>query len=434
MAFAIAAAAMVAPPQPSLATSNAIVLSPAEMFRLAEEAQQRGDIAAAEILYRALTADKSLQLRNEARFRLAMIYATQREYTQSVPLLRQILDEQPSAQRVRLELARILVLLGDVVDARRELKAARAVGLPPDVAQLVDRFSAALRSEKSFGGSVNLALTSDTNINRATRSDTLGTVIGDFVLDKDAKARSGEGVTFDGEVYRRVDLGTDASLLGSLSGSGYFYGDKQFDDVALVAKMGPELQLLRSRVIFSAVIGRRWFGGQLFTSSVGAAFDLTRPLSSVAQFRVSATADHIIDHENSLETGEEVSGTTTVEKALSARTGVGIALTGVRRALRDSGYSTTSGQATVFGYREFGKTTLAASLSLGRLLADKRLLLFPERRSEWFSRGILGATFGQFTVQGFAPTVRLTFERNRSTVGLYDYKRTALDFGLTRAF
>jgi len=432
-ATAVAAAAE-PPPQRSFSTSNAAVLSPAEMFRLAEEAQKRSDIATAEIVYRALTADKSLQLRNEARFRLASIYASQRRYTESALLLRQILGEQPSAQRVRLELARVLALLGDVEDARRELRAAQVQGLPPEVAQLVDRFSAALRSERSFGGSVNLAFAFDSNINRATRSDTLGTVIGDFVLDENAKARAGEGIALDGQVYRRVDLGADASLLGSLSGSGNFYGDHQFNDVGLVAKLGPEFQLLRSRIIFSAAAGRRWFGGRLFTGSLGAAVDLTRPLSSATQLRVSATADHIINHEIAAETGDEFVGTTTVEKALSGRTGVGIALTGVRRALRDPGYSTTSGQASVFGYREYGKTTLAASLSVGRLLADKRLLLFPERRSEWFVRGIFGATFRQFTVHGFTPTARLTYERNRSSVGIYDYSRTAVDFGITRTF
>jgi tetratricopeptide (TPR) repeat protein len=435
MSVAIAlASATGAPPQPASNPNEEVTLSPAEMFRLAEEAQQQGDIATAEIVYRALTADKSVQLRNEARFRLAMIYGSQRQYSQSARLLRQILKEQPSAQRVRLELARILALLGDVDEARRELRAAQVGGLPPDVAQLVDRFSASLRSEKAFGGSVNLAFTADSNINRATRSDTLGTVIGDFVLDKDAKARSGEGITVDGEIYRRADFGSYANLLGSLSGFGNFYGDSQFDDVALLAKLGPELKILRSRLIISAAVGRRWFGGQLFTSSAGAAVDLTRPLSSVSQLRISATADHVINHENAAETGNELVGTATVEKALSARTGAGIALTGVRRALRDPGYSTTSGQATAFGYREFGKTTLAVSFSAGRLLADKRLLLFPERRSEWLVRGIFGATLRQFTIHGFAPTARLTYERNSSSVGIYDYSRTAVDFGITRVF
>ena len=35
---------------------------------------------------------------------------------------------------------------------------------------------------------------------------------------------------------------------------------------------------------------------------------------------------------------------------------------------------------------------------------------------------------------GFAPVVRLNYERNRSTIAFYDYRRLRAEFGLTRAF
>ena len=35
---------------------------------------------------------------------------------------------------------------------------------------------------------------------------------------------------------------------------------------------------------------------------------------------------------------------------------------------------------------------------------------------------------------GFAPLVRVSFERNASTIGLYDYSRLASEFGPARAF
>jgi hypothetical protein len=37
-------------------------------------------------------------------------------------------------------------------------------------------------------------------------------------------------------------------------------------------------------------------------------------------------------------------------------------------------------------------------------------------------------------VAGFAPLVRLTYTRSRSTIVLYDFKRARLDVGLTREF
>jgi outer membrane protein len=419
---------------PARPMSERVTLSPTEMFAVAEAAQRRGDIATAERLYRSLTADRSLELRNEARFRLATLYVREHRYKDAGILFRQILDEQPNAQRVRLELANVLALLGDDASARRELRAARAGDLPTEVAAMVDRFSAALRSRKPVGGSVQIGVASDTNINRATRSDTLGTVIGDFILNEDAKAHSGLGLSFDGQGFGRVPVGTAASILLTLSGAGDLYRQKRFDDITIAARAGPEFSLAKNRLNVSLGLARRWYADQLYTSAVGGRVDVTRPLSGVAQLRVSATGDKVRNYVNRLESGWVYSGSAILEHALSARAGAGLAVSAGRRSLRDPGYSTTSGEITGFAYREAGRTTMTGSLSLGHLAADKRLLLFPEKRSEWLVRGTVGATFRQATVHGFAPTVQLTLERNRSTIELYDYRRAALEIGIIRAF
>ena len=69
-----------------------------------------------------------------------------------------------------------------------------------------------------------------------------------------------------------------------------------------------------------------------------------------------------------------------------------------------------------------------------RLESDARLFPFTARRKEWFLRGSVGATFRQIEVAGFSPVVRVAYERNTSTVGIYDYRRTTIDLGITRAF
>lgn len=435
MAVLLSSAALVRAQRVTAQTKSAsAVLSPAQMFAAAEKAERRGDFTAAEAIYRALTADRSMAFRNEARFRLGMLLARKRRYTQAAVLFRKVLDEEPTAQRVRLELAYALAKMGDEDAARREIRAAQAGGLPAEVAQLVDRFSAALRSQKPFGGSFEVAIASDSNINRATRSDTLGTVLGNFILDKSAKAHSGEGLAVSGEAYCRLPLGKNSALLVSATGFGDYYRQSKFDDVNPVLRAGPELALERVRVDIAAGIGRRWFGTHPFTDSVGGKVDLIYPVSSVTQFRLTATGDHLTNHFDALESGSVFSGTAVLEQSISERAGIGLAFAGARRALRDRGYSTTSVQATLFGYREIAHTTIATSLSIGRLVADRRLLLFPEKRSEWLFRGTFGATMRQFTFAGFAPTAQLTVERNHSTVELYDYNRTALELGVTRAF
>ncbi len=85
-----------------------------------------------------------------------------------------------------------------------------------------------------------------------------------------------------------------------------------------------------------------------------------------------------------------------------------------------------------------GKTTLFVNTTARRLESDAGLVLGPfgtlPRRKEWFLRAGLGGTFRQIEVAGFSPVVRVAYERNFSTVTIYDYHRVNVDFGITRAF
>ena len=101
----------------------------------------------------------------------------QNRFADAAVLYRAILDEQPGAQRVRLQLARALLFAGDEGGAARALRQAQAGGLPPDVQQVVAQFQGALRAVQPVGGLLEVALAPSTNINRATRSNTLDTVI-----------------------------------------------------------------------------------------------------------------------------------------------------------------------------------------------------------------------------------------------------------------
>ncbi len=440
IAFLLAAAVQPAPGTPRIRVTQkksedrSVQLSPADMFIVAANAERASQLDTAETIYRALATNPELQVRNEARFRLARMFETERRLAEAAFLLRNILDEQADAQPARLELAKVLAAMGENSAARRALKQARAGQLPADVALQVDRFSEALRARKPLGGSIEVALTSDSNVNRATRSDTLGTVIGDFTLNKDARAQSSEGLTVEGQSYARFGLGRDLSLLGTVSGSADLYRKSRFNDVSLGAALGPELTLGKYQIHASLGASRRWFGQRPFTDAATLQLDVADPLSTTAQVRGAAAASRIWNHLNVLESGYSYSAQIALEKALSIATGGGVTLTGIRQALRDPGYSTTSGQLSVFGWHKARQLTYTGSLTYGRLVADERLLLYLDRRNEASYRATVGATARQIQFHGFAPTISLTFERNRSPIEIYDYGRTVLDIGVTRAF
>ena len=419
---------------PPPAESRTMHATAGQMLDLAEQFARRGSLREAETILSLLSHDPNPDVRNEARFRLAKLLQSQGKTSSAAVLLRQIIDEKPDAAVVRLELAQLLEKLGDVDGALRQVRAAQAGGLPLSVARLVDRYSEALRASRPFGASFELGLAPDSNINRATRSDTLGTVFGNFDIGKESQARSGVGLELRGQAYRRFELRGDTRLLVRLSGSGDLYRASEFNDIAVDLAAGPELRIGRSRVNVEAGATQRWFGQKPFIRSVRLATTLAQPLGRRTQLRLSAAAAIVDNQLNNREDGEQYWGDASVERALSATNGVALTGSLARQSLKDPAYSTTSWRAGLLGWQDIGRMTLTAAAQYGRLHADERLVLFPEKRSEQYYQLSLGATFRRLTFHGFAPVARFTIERNRSSIAFYDYKRTRSEIGVTRAF
>jgi hypothetical protein len=433
------AAATAAPPSPAVADPQVsdrrkLILTPAEMFKLAEIATIRGDLTTASAIYAALERNPDSDIRAEARFRYARQLLGEKRNSDAALLLRRLIDEKPGATVARLELAHALQLLGEPDAALRELRAAQASGLPPSVARLVDRYSEALRASRPFGASFEIALAPDSNINRATRSDTLGTIFGDFDIGKDGKAKSGTGLSIQAQAYRRLPIGADNSLLVRLSSDADLYRKMGFNDIAVDLAAGPELRLGRNQLNFEAGATQRWFGQKPFMRSARLGATWVRPIGSLMQLRLSGSAALIDNQMNDLQDGKAFSGKLDLERALSATTGIGVNLARDRQSLKDPGYSTTGWRAGLLGWRDIGRMTFTAAAEIGKLHADDRLQLFPDKRSDRYSSFSLGATFRQLQWHGFAPVTRFSIERNRSTIEFYDYRRTRSEVGIVRAF
>lgn len=424
-----AAASTPAPP------SAHVKASASDLLRLAIQFADRGLTQKADALLALLSHDPSGDIRNEARFRRAKLLQRQGMNTGAAVLLRQVLDDRPDATAARLELAQLLDRMGDKDAAWREVRAAQSARLPLSVARFIDRYAESLRAARPFGATIEIALAPDSNISRATRSDTLGTVIGDFHIDREGRARSGTGLALRGQAYRRLPIGDgDDTVLFRTTLLADLYRHSRFNDVALDMAAGPEFQLGTTRVALEVGATQRWFGQKPFVRSARVAVSAVRPVGRRSQLRVNASAALIDNQRNDLQDGKSYSVQLGFEHALAPDMGVALTLGRDRQSLADPAYSTTAWRMGGLAWRDIGRATVMAGIELGRLEADERLLLFPDKRSDRSSRFTIGTTLRQMSVAGFAPTMRLVIERNRSSVELYDYKRTRTEFGITRAF
>ncbi|NNM77045.1 DUF560 domain-containing protein [Sphingomonas sp. ID1715] len=409
-------------------------LTAPDIFALAERYAAAKRLPDAETLLRGLIRDPDPDYRAEARFRLSILREAQGDRRGAIEWLKALLDEKPNAGRPRLELARLLAAEGDEAGARRELRRAGAAGLPDEVARVVDRFATALRSVRPIGGAVEIAIAPDSNINRATTQERVDTVVAPLTLSRDARATSGIGVSLSLQGFARADLTDDIALLSRASARADLYGKSRFNDVVVTLASGPEFRLGGARLRPAAIAQRRWFGGDLYSESYGGSLNLLKPLDRVSQFEGELTILDSHYRSASVQDGTLADLNIAYDRAFSPRFSTRAAIRITRQDARAGFLATTSGGIDLLASRAFGKQLAYVQLSGSRLGADAPYPLFGVTRRDTRFDVTGGLVLRRFSWRGLAPLIRVTHSRSDSTIPIFDFKRTRVEFALSREF
>lgn len=426
------------PAEPLVATSQPQPaqrhLSTAEVFELARRAESAGNSALAEQVLRALGEDPDSDIRAEARFRLGQMFARQKRWRAAADTWRFLLDEKPEAARVRLELAWALAELGDEDGARRELRRARSIGLPAHVAELVEKMDFALRSERTLGLSVEVAVAPDSNINRAGHARTVDVNGLPVELDEDAVARSGIGLSLAAQAFARPALTDKVNLLVTLGGRADLYRHGRFNQVELNGGLGPELRAGRARVRLRGKAGLLWFGGAPWSRQYGIEANVLAPVGSRSQLELDAAASRNDNRVNNAQDGWVFSTSARLERAFGPRLFGRLQIGAVRTDAAAPAYSTWSFTGQLLAARDMGRITIYGLAALGRTRADGPFGFPPERRRDRLSTYEAGLVFRSIAWRGLAPVFRISRTANESPVFFYEFKRTRLEIGVTRDF
>lgn len=335
-------------------------------------------------------------------------------------------------------------------EAKQAFPVSAPEGLPPEVERLVRFYASALSAEQPAGGSIELALGPDSNINRVTRADALGggpsatlgpgMTTGAYAptapgmpMDDFHRPHAGTGLVGRGQAWLRRQLDNEADLLVQLSGNGSFYKDDRFDDYALAAQAGPEWLVGRDRLAVLAGPAWRWYGTRPYSRSLGALVSWQHPVRR-GQLRVEGGVARVDNRLDPAQDAWTLTAAATFDRRLSARSGAGLQLQTVREIAREPGYSTVTLAASAYAFRALGRTTVAAMLAYAHLEADHRLIFDFARRVDDRVEASLAATFRALSIGPLAPFARVRWERNRSRLDLYDFRRTAGEVGLTASF
>ena len=418
---------------PCAGQANCQQASAAQLFALADQRARDGDLAGAEEILVALTQDPNPELRAEARFRLARVREQRGDLAGAVAALRDLVAEQPAANPARLELSRLLAAQGQTSEARRELRRAQEAGLPADVARTAGRFANLLSATRRRGGSVEITGGPDSNVNRATGSQFVDTVIAPFELNADARRQSGFGVSAGAQVYSRDSFGKLTLLTRGGARGDVFLGKGRFNDIQLYGGTGPEFATKSGRIRPAVTFERRWFGGDRYSSGVGGALSwILQPIAR-SQLEIDGSVVRQAVHNNAVLDGTRYSASATWDQLLTDRTTARFNLRGALLDAADTAESLRQAGAEAIIAHDLGFANLFGNLAFTKTDGRAPLALFGKTRDD--SRIDLGAGMvARRTWSGFAPLLRATYTRSWSNIEIYDYRRARLDIGVTREF
>ncbi|RYD68589.1 MAG: DUF560 domain-containing protein [Sphingomonadales bacterium] len=388
----------------------------------------------------ALSAVPALKL--ETRYLSGQFAAAQGAHAEAAEFYKDILADDPSQTRVRLELGREMLALGQYQSADKQFRIAQQTDeLPEDVARTIRAVRDVIRARRAWRLDVDLGLAPDSNINNATSVDQVTVQVGGWqlplTLDERAKARSGTGQTASVSGGVRLPVGSGVSALVDVDTSGNNYAGTAYDDVQAQSAAGAELRFGRdASVSAQAVAAQRWYGGRLVTRQFGVKAGFQARLSNIEQIGVqidTRKTDALFDGSyDGWQTGVYATYERAVAKSLVASAGV----FGRRDTLVAKVFSSReAGMIAGFGGELPLGITFGVSGTASRAVFDAPMTIFsPEPRKDW--RWSARATLGNRKMRfwGFSPSLGASYSRTDSNLPYFSNDRLRFRFALARYF
>ena len=371
----------------------------------------------------------------EGEFRDGMMSYAARDYHHAEAVFRRILDRDPRLLRVRLELARTLFMQNKDEQADYHFRMAAGEHPSAQVTRNILRFREAIRARRAWRFNFEVGFAPDTNVNSATDKDTVDIYGLPFRLDPSGKARSGMGRLVSADASIRLNRDGRFPIYIGAYGRSLRYGDHRFDDAYAGVDAGPEFQLAEGHLRTTVTGLMRWYGKQPLVRNFGARADYEKVVA--AGWTLGGT---LVVRHNDYTRRDEVDGwdaeaRLAANHALGATT-LGFAYGSVQRNwAKDPGQSFWREQLGIGVVKEIGwGLRPQLSLYVAREFGDGELAPFGTRRRDWLMEGSFSIYKRDWNLRGFAPSLSVTWTRNRSSLTLYDEKRLRAEMRFAKAF
>ncbi len=420
----------------ALMSGTAYASAADETLEKARAALLSGDVAEAE---RALSDAKGASDINDYDFLRGTLAVQKKDYDTAIDAFRAILARDPTLNRVRLDLAQAYYLNGDDASATYHFRAAVAQGLPPEVQANVVQYLEDIRRRKRWDAAVSFAVAPDTNINAATTADSV-TLFGlPFVLDPNAQAKSGVGLSASAAGSYRFVVSDNVRLKVGAAGYATEYGNPDYTDRNISAHIGPVFVMGGDDEIgISGIASRRWFGGRGFTQSFGSRIEGQKTLSPRWMWNAGASwenrdydAAQYDDYD-----GRVYTGYTSLTYALDASS----LLQGTGAVVREETNLDAMRSWQYIGglnyYREnvWKRFAFGAGVQAGLIRYDAALMAFGKTRHDTQVDYRISLSNAAIDLWGFTPVISYIHSDRYSNINLFTYHRDRGEIGVRRNF
>ncbi|WP_179379601.1 surface lipoprotein assembly modifier [Jannaschia marina] len=352
----------------------------------------------------------------------------------ALPLLEEAVRADPGNTVARLELASVLLQLGQGARVRYHFALARGGRLSPETRAVVDGLLAGLPLRPGWQGSLGFALAPESN---PARGSTGFLIVNGIPIEIGAAGagESGKAFRVQASLDRQQPLSARTALVFGASLGAEFNTGRLADVVTLRPRA--RLRLIRgaSRTDIGLRWTEQWADGTGLASGPGLTLAHSRPLGRRGTLVFNGTADDLTYGANPGLDGVNATGTLRYIHALSPATRLSVGMSVTRRNAASAASSFTAVRHSAGVFHSFaGGLTLGLTGARTRTWRDAPMPLFGIVQRDTRDEVSLTVSHSRLAVRGFAPTLTVGHETQASSIALNDYDNNRLSLGLTRRF
>jgi outer membrane protein len=378
----------------------------------------------------------------ETHFLAGYVAVETGDVTTAVKEFRASLAIDPKQTRVRLELARALMMQGKDGGAAYHFRLATQDGaLSPEIRATIQAQRGVLRDRRPWHFSTDFGVAPDSNITNGTSAETVDLVVGNqtipLTLDENARARSGLGQTASLSAGYRFKIGERGALVVDGDAQGMNYSGTANDDYTVQFAAGPEIRPTEATSISLQGLGlQRWYGGDRAVTQIGARLAVQHIVGESQRVGVTLDARHAASGFQQDYSGWNFALYATYERVI-ARSMIASASVFARAdRLNEAAYSSNEFGLSlgVGGELPHGINAGITGTASRATFAAPLAALSNDPRADWRVAGRIYAGVRSLRLMGFSPSVSYIYTLNASSLSLYESKRSRFAFSLARFF